>query len=521
MSETEINLPWTLRYPIRIVQIHSSLGAEVKKNSPLFTYSYRTNVTETRDLGEEVTVERELFATFEAPVEGTISKWFVSIGEEIEDSGKTVLSIAEACTHAVQFAGMCALCGKDLTFQDYSGYQESARANIKMFHNTTGLTVSLQEAERIEKNTVKQLLAAQKLILVVDLDQTVIHTTVDPTVGEWKQDPSNPNYGAVKDVHSFCLKDAANPAGFWYYVKLRPGLKEFLENISKLYELHIYTMATKSYALAISKIIDPDGKFFGDRILSRDESGNLEQKTLQRLFPVDTSLVVIIDDRGDVWKWSANLIKVLPYEFFVGIGDINSSFLPKRQDYGLSNSSDDFDDDDDDFVSHNRTRNNLLSDDDGELPILEKVLVKVHTEYYNEYNKNKPAGLNNKRKRTPIDWKVGVPDIKKIMPLMKAEVFKGVVLLFSGVIPLGTNFDNADIVLWSRSFGATVVNEFSTDVTHVIAERAGTKKVYQAKEHPHIKIVVPAWIYKCLSTWSLVPEDEYHLSKVEDSRSLE
>ena len=55
-------------------------------------------------------------------------------------------------------------------------------------------------------------------------------------------------------------------------------------------------------------------------------------KNLQRLFPVDTDMVVIIDDRGDVWKWSQNLIKVTPYDFFVGIGDINSSFLPKRVD---------------------------------------------------------------------------------------------------------------------------------------------------------------------------------------------
>jgi RNA polymerase II subunit A-like phosphatase len=36
------------------------------------------------------------------------------------------------------------------------------------------------------------------------------------------------------------------------------------------------------------------------------------QKSLERLFPVDTSMVVIIDDRSDVWHWSSNLIKVIP-----------------------------------------------------------------------------------------------------------------------------------------------------------------------------------------------------------------
>lgn len=56
-------------------------------------------------------------------------------------------------------------------------------------------------------------------------------------------------------------------------------------------------------------------------------------KSLARLFPVNTKMVVIIDDRADVWpKNRLNLIKVRPYDFFLGIGDINSSFLPKRED---------------------------------------------------------------------------------------------------------------------------------------------------------------------------------------------
>jgi len=88
-------------------------------------------------------------------------------------------------------------------------------------------------------------------------------------------------------------------------------------------------MGTRAYAEEVCKAIDPDGKFFGGRILSRDESGSecdvlvstdphltslqgLTQKSLQRLFPVDTSMVVVIDDRADVWEWSPNLVKVIP-----------------------------------------------------------------------------------------------------------------------------------------------------------------------------------------------------------------
>src|SRR5579864_89474 len=56
----------------------------------------------------------------------------------------------------------------------------------------------------------------------------------------------------------------------------------------------------------------------------------MARKSIERLFPVDQSMVAVIDDRGDVWGWQPNLVKVIPYDFFVGIGDINSSFLPKQ-----------------------------------------------------------------------------------------------------------------------------------------------------------------------------------------------
>ena len=202
-----------------------------------------------------------------------------------------------------------------------------------MIHDNAALTVSTAEAARVEQEAKRKLLASRKLSLVVDLDQTIIHATVDPTVGEWQRDPENPNYESLKHVKAFQLvDDGPGNRETWYYIKIRPGLKEFLQQISKMYECHIYTMATRAYAQNIANIVDPDHTIFSDRILSRDESGSITVKSLHRLFPVDTKMVVIIDDRGDVWKWSDNLIRVNAYDFFVGIGDINSSFLPKKQE---------------------------------------------------------------------------------------------------------------------------------------------------------------------------------------------
>jgi RNA polymerase II subunit A-like phosphatase len=214
-----------------------------------------------------------------------------------------------------------------------------------MMHDSAGVTVSAAEASRLDSESTQRLLAARKLALIVDLDQTIIHATVDPTVAEWQRDRSNANFEALRDVGRFLLgtdgkavldhdlppalregmaRDAeqleshaaaaATHGGCWYYVKPRPGTAAFLRSLSQRYELHVYTMGTRSYADCVCRLLDPDGSLFGARILSRDENGSLVQKSLRRLFPMDTSMVVIIDDRADVWRWSPNLVKVNPCE---------------------------------------------------------------------------------------------------------------------------------------------------------------------------------------------------------------
>ena len=54
-----------------------------------------------------------------------------------------------------------------------------------MTHSANGPKVSLEEAQRIERETAEHLFNCRKLSLIVDLDQTIVHATVDPTVGDW------------------------------------------------------------------------------------------------------------------------------------------------------------------------------------------------------------------------------------------------------------------------------------------------------------------------------------------------
>jgi RNA polymerase II subunit A-like phosphatase len=68
----------------------------------------------------------------------------------------------------------------------------------------------------------------------------------------------------------------------------------------------------------VVRILDPS------LIAPTESCLGLTQKSLQRLFPCDTSMVVIIDDRADVWEWSPNLIKVIPCKVSYPVGVQNT-----------------------------------------------------------------------------------------------------------------------------------------------------------------------------------------------------
>jgi TFIIF-interacting CTD phosphatase-like protein len=93
--------------------------------------------------------------------------------------------------------------------------------------------------------------------------------------------------------------------------------------MSRLYELHVYTMGRKCYAEAILDKIDPCRTLFQGRILTRDSNGSISRKRLDRIFPTDTSTVLVLDDCAEVWNDCPNLIHIKPYEYFMGVDEVN------------------------------------------------------------------------------------------------------------------------------------------------------------------------------------------------------
>lgn len=222
------------------------------------------------------------------------------------------------CPHAEVMKDLCVQCGQDLRQlkqEDREVILESA--TISMIHNVPELKVSAERAEQLGRQDEERLLRDRKLVLLVDLDQTLIHTT---------------NENVPEDMPGVCHFQLYGPETPWYHTKLRPYVLEFLEKMSTLYELHICTFGVRMYAHKVAELIDPHKKLFHYRILSRDECLDPRSKTgnLKSLFPTGDSLVAIIDDREDVWNFAANVITVKAYSYFKNTGDINSPYKPSR-----------------------------------------------------------------------------------------------------------------------------------------------------------------------------------------------
>ncbi|KAJ8902406.1 hypothetical protein NDN08_006811 [Rhodosorus marinus] len=260
-----------------------------------------------------------------APRSGTMVGVGVKIGEEVKEN-IPICSI-EFCTHAVIFGGLCTICGRDLSMVHFSQDVPSAqRVNVAY---ESGLVVSRDEARRTETDKARHLLDRRLLSLVLDLDHTLLHATDDPRAKAAlimdDQSPKTPGTPMLSPAYHSGIHQLVLD-GKSFFVKLRPGLGNFLRRMKKKFELHIYTMGTRPYADSIAAIIDPERTLFGERLTSRDdfEEGSLNQKNLRRVFPCDDTMVLIVDDREDVWledrsSRMPNLIKARPYHFFKGL----------------------------------------------------------------------------------------------------------------------------------------------------------------------------------------------------------
>ncbi|XP_025989870.1 RNA polymerase II subunit A C-terminal domain phosphatase isoform X2 [Solenopsis invicta] len=473
---------------------------------------------------------------------------------------------------------LCAECGADLRVQETNKDGNVAgvsQASVPMVHSIPELKVCPELAEKIGKEDEQRLLRDRKLVLLVDLDQTIVHTTNDNI-------PPN-----LKDVFHFQLYGPNSP---WYHTRLRPNTRRFLSKMSSLYELHICTFGARIYAHTVASLLDKDKVLFSHRILSRDECFDPASKTanLKALFPCGDDLVCIIDDREDVWQGCGNLVQVKPYHFFRHTGDINAlpglekvdvSRLsePVNANESCTNESQDKDSKNDtskssneigqplDSLSVKETNHEDEKDEktDEETKNEKEEDTKVNTEKDAESNiQSNTARESDKTDKevtevgpsveTDKDNKQAMPkqdsdiideddddyllyledilerihrefyktldqentrkSLRDIIPRVRSQVLKGVCLTFSGLIPTHQKLHQSRAYKVARAFGAEVTQELTEKTTHLVAIRKGTAKANAAKKHGKIKIVNSDWLWTCAERWERVEEDLFQLT---------
>ena len=348
----------------------------------------------------------------------------------------------------------------------------------------------------------------RKLSLVLDLDQTLVHAV---KLGELMSDlllpgrmhseaetflvsnffnNDNPKFieaftSRIQFSNSSLMSPMKNMnseprqlvvtwlEGEMYLIKLRPGLRQFLKELSEHYELHIYTKANRNYLNFLINELDPLGKMFASAV-ARDDSPDLDTdlKILDRVCCRDMKEVIIFDDRLDVWNETpGNVIRAQPYNFL----SVKKYAVIKALEELV-------------VVSKDPTADNpaVALDYDCHLYYMKDLLLRVFESYTQEGGK--------------------VPSFK-VLSNIKNRVLKGISIQFTGFN------DMQAMVKDTEEFGATcktgqlAIDDISVpndEKQQVLVAAKHTKRVYDAKkENPGIRIVHWSWLEHVKATWLL------------------
>ncbi|KAL4454715.1 hypothetical protein ABPG74_021920 [Tetrahymena malaccensis] len=213
------------------------------------------------------------------------------------------------CSHQkIDQNNSCVYCYQDVpkhTNKVYAGLDQKDKSVL----------IGKEYAEYSKKIAHQQLHSNQKLILVLDLDNTILHAV--PAM-------RNALFDNADGIQKDSFKEFHNKYNK-YVIKFRPYMKEFLQTVLPHYEIYIFTMAMLDYAKCVCDYLKETYKdildeypmtFNYDRIISREQFSS-NNKDLQQILPNSEKIMLILDDRDDVWaKNKMNLVTTLPYIYW-------------------------------------------------------------------------------------------------------------------------------------------------------------------------------------------------------------
>ena len=373
--------------------------------------------------------------------------------------------------------------------------------------------------------SVLNLLERRKLALVLDLDHTLLNSCMSTEMAD------EPEAGLLKFRldHERGLGPEGKTLHFverlQIWTKLRPGVKKFLRQAAAMFEVHVITMGSQSYADEMRQLIDPGRQHIKGSVIGlgqMDEFGELrpaDKKRLDGELSGLDSIAVVLDDHVGVWPdHEENLIEIDRYLYFpsalkqFGMWRHGASLLERRVDEVADRST---------------------------LSAAFEVLRRVHQDFFAERaahlalanKKAKDAemadlawGLDSEsdgdgegdgagRKNpeiTPNHKDPQVPvTVPEILALEKRKILAGTELVFSGVFPLDAAPHTHKMWRLAEQFGARCETQPGPNTSHVVAKTWGTGKCQWAKENGK-HVVSPDWLFCSAFLWSKADERAFN-----------
>ncbi|XP_006654357.1 RNA polymerase II C-terminal domain phosphatase-like 4 [Oryza brachyantha] len=363
--------------------------------------------------------------------------------------------------HPGFFGGLCFKCGKKQDEEDVPG--------VAFGYIHKGLTLGTSEIDRLRGADLKNLLRERRLVLILDLDHTLINSTklLDLSAAENEL-----------GIQSAASKDDPNRSLFrldamQMLTKLRPFVREFLKEASNMFEMYIYTMGDKAYAIEIAKLLDPENVYFGSNVISNSDCTQRHQKGLDVILGAE-SLAVILDDTEYVWqKHKENLILMERYHYFAS----------SCRQFGFSA----------------RSLSESMQDEregDGALATILDILRRIHSIFFDSAVQN------------PLPSR----DVRQVIKRVRQEILDGCKLVFTRVFPLHQR--PQDQMLWkmAEQLGAVCCTDVDSMVTHVVALDLGTEKARWAVGNKKF-LVHPRWIEAANFRWHRQQEEDFPVAR--------
>ena len=167
----------------------------------------------------------------------------------------------------------------------------------------------------MNRNEITRNFVSGKKVILLDLDETLIH-------GDFQEEYLNDIDHPYDKIIKFTSLDEQEEVSVGIFI--RNGVQKFLEEISKIFDIGIFTASSKDYADAVINYLDPNNEFIKFRLYRNSciKVNNISIKDL-RIIGVDLKNIVLIDN--NMYSFANQL----------GNGILINSFYYDKNDYDL------------------------------------------------------------------------------------------------------------------------------------------------------------------------------------------